>query len=309
MNEVKVSIIVPVYNAEATLRRCIDSVLSQPLADWELLLVDDGSRDSSPTLCDEYAAADARIKAIHKENGGVSSARNVGLSQARGEWICFVDSDDMLTEDALSPDLTTYAADMLIFPQFRRNGEVIGKRSNSEWGEYSGEEVNRFLEKSLSRMEMNAVWGKLVKRETIGELRFDETIPIGEDTLFMLRLMKNVRSLWLLPHIMYVYTTSPADFKKKYNFEIKDLISYLWKIETEYLNLGINSEDFEKNKFCDFKGFGQEKINQTPALWYKDERVKFIYGRIKTKLTRNYRIRYALASCPLLVKIKHHFSK
>lgn len=86
----KISVIVPVYNAEKYLHRCIDSILAQTFADFELLLIDDGSTDKSGEICDEYADKDARIRVFHKANGGVSSARNVGLDNALGEYICFV---------------------------------------------------------------------------------------------------------------------------------------------------------------------------------------------------------------------------
>ena len=96
-----VSIIVPVYNTEKFLHRCIDSILTQTYTDFELLLIDDGSKDSSGTICDEYAAKDVRVRVFHKENGGVSSARNMGLDNARGEWITFVDSDDWIDDNYL----------------------------------------------------------------------------------------------------------------------------------------------------------------------------------------------------------------
>ena len=91
-----ISIIIPIYNAEDTLNRCICSILNQTFYDWELLLIDDGSTDLSGELCDEYASKDQRIKVFHKKNGGVSSARNVGLDYAKGEWITFCDSDDFV---------------------------------------------------------------------------------------------------------------------------------------------------------------------------------------------------------------------
>ena len=97
-NNPKISIIVPVYNVEQYLRRCIDSILNQSFADFELLLIDDGSKDKSGAICDEYAAKDSRIRVFHKENGGVSSARNIGLENARGEWLSFIDGDDVITE-------------------------------------------------------------------------------------------------------------------------------------------------------------------------------------------------------------------
>lgn len=94
MQQPLISIIVPVYNVEQYLHKTIDSVLAQSYTNWELLLIDDGSPDNSGAICDEYATKDKRIKAFHKQNGGVSSARNVGLDNASGEWICFLDSDD-----------------------------------------------------------------------------------------------------------------------------------------------------------------------------------------------------------------------
>src|SRR5690606_27273688 len=95
----KVSVIIPVYNAEKYLRECIDSVLAQTFDDFELLLINDGSTDGSGKICDEYAQKDARVKVFHKENGGVSSARNLGLDNAKGEWITFIDSDDWIGEN------------------------------------------------------------------------------------------------------------------------------------------------------------------------------------------------------------------
>ena len=94
-----ISIIVPVYNAEKTIRQCVDSILNQEYKYLELILVDDGSKDGSPAICDEYAGKDKRVKVFHKENGGVSSARNLGLNHAQGGWITFVDSDDYIDPD------------------------------------------------------------------------------------------------------------------------------------------------------------------------------------------------------------------
>lgn len=96
-----ISMIVPVYNTELYLHRCIDSILSQTFTDFELLLIDDGSTDRSGEICDEYAGKDKRVRVFHKENGGVSSARNLGLDEARGEWIAFVDSDDWVSTKLL----------------------------------------------------------------------------------------------------------------------------------------------------------------------------------------------------------------
>lgn len=114
----QISIIIPVYKAEAFLHRCIVSILSQSLKDFELILIDDGSPDSSGIICDKYAKQDLRIKVFHKKNGGVSSARNLGLKHANGTWIMFVDSDDFLQEQALERMIKishSYSSDFFIF--------------------------------------------------------------------------------------------------------------------------------------------------------------------------------------------------
>ncbi len=95
----KVSVIVPVYNVEPYLRRCVDSILAQTLTDIEIILVNDGSSDSCPSICDEYAVNESRVKVIHKENGGLSSARNAGLDSVTGEYVAFIDSDDYIAAD------------------------------------------------------------------------------------------------------------------------------------------------------------------------------------------------------------------
>ena len=122
-NNPKISIIVPVYNVEQYLPRCIDSILNQSFADFELLLIDDGSKDKSGTICDEYAAKDSRIRLFHKENGGVSSARNVGLDNARGEWLAFIDGDDEITEGYFDIRQEHEGVDVIIKPYCTVNTE------------------------------------------------------------------------------------------------------------------------------------------------------------------------------------------
>ena len=128
-----VSIIVPVYNAEATLRRCVDSILTQQYTDFELLLVDDGSTDASGVICDEYAAQDARVHAIHQENAGVSTARNRALDQAQGVYLQFLDSDDWITADAtrsLVRAAEAHQCDLVIADFYRVVGERLSRKGD-----------------------------------------------------------------------------------------------------------------------------------------------------------------------------------
>ena len=109
-----ISIIIPVYNSEKTLNRCVNSILNQTFMDWELLLVDDGSTDKSGKICDQYALKDFRIRVFHKKNGGVSSARNTGLDYAIGSWITFVDSDDFIDATFLDTLIRLQSSDLCI---------------------------------------------------------------------------------------------------------------------------------------------------------------------------------------------------
>ena len=131
MSNPKISVIIPVYNAESTLRRCVDSVLAQTFTDFECLIINDGSKDRSGAICDEYAARDSRVKVFHKENGGVSSARNVGLDNATGEWIAFVDSDDWAGEKYLESFSEYLDADLIISGiQSVNKNEIVANRES-----------------------------------------------------------------------------------------------------------------------------------------------------------------------------------
>ena len=123
MSNVVISVIVPVYNAEKYLSRCIDSILVQRFNDLELLLIDDGSKDGSGKICDEFAEKDKRIKVFHKVNGGVSSARNYGLEKSNGEYVTFVDADDYLLPETITEQLLSGNYDLIQIP--RNNGSFM----------------------------------------------------------------------------------------------------------------------------------------------------------------------------------------
>lgn len=139
-----ITVIVPVYNTERYLRRCIESILSQTYDKFELLLVDDGSKDASGRICDEYAGKDLRVRVFHKSNGGVSSARRLGLDNARGEWIAFVDSDDCIDEHFLSVMTENMSPDVDL---------IISSVSNNRYID-----PNKFINDILSRRIPPQIW-------------------------------------------------------------------------------------------------------------------------------------------------------
>lgn len=205
----KISIIIPVYNSEKYLRQCLDSVLAQTYTDFEALLIDDGSTDGSGAICDEYAARDARFKVFHKENGGVSSARNLGIDNAQGEWICFVDSDDLIQIDFLKNfKVETIDADLYIqgFTLIDEQNNSIIKKIETE------DKLSLEIGIILERLEMKTniietPWSKLFKTDFLKKhnIYFDELLSNGEDHLFVLKYFQYVRSVFLSDAVGYMY--------------------------------------------------------------------------------------------------------
>ena len=167
-----ISVIVPVYNVERYLRRCVDSILHQTYQDLEVLLVDDGSTDASGAICDEYAAQEERVTAVHQKNGGLSAARNAGLERAQGTYLCFVDSDDFLDSrmlETLCRDLQEQDADVAVvgFRMFEREEELAPAELTVPVQCMTGREAIR---STLVSDELgDFAWNKLYKRELFRE--------------------------------------------------------------------------------------------------------------------------------------------
>lgn len=195
----KVSVIVPVYKVEKYLPECIDSILAQTFTDFELILVDDGSPDNSGKICDDYATRDPRIRVFHKENGGVSSARNFGIKNSKGEWIVFVDSDDFVGESYLSHLLQgSLGGDLVVagWVQYNRNRKIVNIRKffNSiltvEKGVVAKGDIccgiaSKLFDGSVCRSK---------------RVLFDETLAKSEDALFTLRYLEYAKRVLLNPN-------------------------------------------------------------------------------------------------------------
>lgn len=210
-----ISVIVPIYNSEAYLDRCIQSVLEQTCNDFELLLVDDGSTDSSGAICDAYAAKDSRVRVFHKKNGGVSSARNLGLDHAQGEYVTFCDADDYVATDWLAAYSKAIAEniDLAIQGYYSVEGEnTIEKSLQPNQG--TGIEVKRQLITSLFSQEVYYyLWVKLFRRDLLEahHIRFDEQSILGEDTQFISKYMEYVESYTCIDTMGYYYRVPATD--------------------------------------------------------------------------------------------------
>lgn len=201
------SVIIPVYNAEATLRRCLDSLVKQPFSDYELLLINDGSTDGSDAICREYAAVYSQIKYSTKENGGVSSARNLGLELAQGEYILFVDSDDYVSKDyfsTINKNVENGSPDLLMFG-YRNFGSSSTAWSTGAFAETGEERVAQKIAYAMRRYLLSSLWSKVFKREIIRQhgLRFDNDLSIGEDQLFIFGYAMHINSVASIDDVLY----------------------------------------------------------------------------------------------------------
>lgn len=192
MNEL-ISVIVPVYKSEPYLEKCLDSILAQTYQNLEIILVDDGSPDRSGAICDEYARRDSRLKAIHRENGGVSEARNTGLDVATGEYIGFVDSDDWIEpnmyEELLRAALE-YRADMAIccVEKIRKDGVFTQDIGHTRVYSRQKALYELICDKNVTSFSVN----KLFHRDLFRDLRFQKGKRVFEDTLFMYQIFDRI---------------------------------------------------------------------------------------------------------------------
>lgn len=226
----KISVIVPVYNTEKYLHRCIDSILAQTFTDFELLLIDDGSTDDSGDICDEYASLDKRIKVFHKENGGASSARNLGLDNACGNYLIFLDSDDFWIDNLFINVFHNLASKNNLdivrgeYRAIKENGETL-------WNRETSRERLLYADKTLCNTDFlkYAVNGEfflplcLFKRSLFSELRFEDGRMFLEDMLTLSTvLLVDVRCMYLPQYRFYAYrkrTQSASNIQsiKKYS--------------------------------------------------------------------------------------------
>lgn len=244
MKSIKISVIIPIYNVEKYLRRCLETVINQTYKNLEIILVDDGSRDGCPAICDEYAKKDSRVRVIHKKNGGQSSARNAALdSPIEGDYITFVDSDDWLALDAyeycvniinqLGADIVQFARTLATDVDVLTKNPKIEKRSVFE-----GKDILQHYMTTTTTTGSYAVWRCLFLRQLTDGIRFREG-KINEDIDWKYRVIERSKRWVDSNQIKYYYyqsgnSTSGAPLRKR-DFQLReaaDLLSELTSKET-----------------------------------------------------------------------------
>ncbi len=217
MNKVQVSIIVPIYNVENYLRRCLDSILAQTFKDWECILIDDGSKDESGKICDEYACNYDRFLVVHQTNKGASVARNRGIAEAKGQYVAFVDADDFLMPHYLEGMLETVSEkNFLIIQKYGREGQAIIPFKEKKI--YEGQAgIKQFVEDGY--LSYSAPHSKLFSLITIkdNQVLFPEGVKIGEDLIFIIRYLQYTDNIIVSDKTGYVYINNQDSIQHRWH--------------------------------------------------------------------------------------------
>lgn len=259
----KVSIIIPVYNAEKYLRRCIDSVLGQEYRDFELLLVNDGSTDTSGAICEEYSRKDQRVRVTHKENTGVSDTRNLAISQACGKYLQFVDSDDWLTSDAtrlLVKAAEENGCDLVIADFYRVVGERVSHKGDIETdGVMSREEFAAHMMEDPADFYYGVLWNKLYRRDIVEKhsICMEPSISWCEDFLFNLEYILHAERFYALRIPVYYYVKTKGSLVSQGNsiartIKMKRMVFEYYN--NFYKNI-LSKEEYEKNRLQVYRFF------------------------------------------------------
>ena len=250
----KVSIIIPIYNAQMHLSRCIDSVLKQDFEDFELLLMDDGSKDSTPEICDEYRKKDDRVIVVHKENSGVSDTRNKAISLAKGEYLQFLDSDDWITPDAtglLVHMAEEHQCEMVIADFYRVIGDRLSAKGRiREDCILSREEFAMEMMENPADFYYGVLWNKLYRRDIIDkyQLFMDKDISWCEDFIFNMEYIRHVKQVYTLHVPMYYYVKTPGSLVSQGTSIAKTIRMkrMVFKCYKEFYKEIFKNEDYEK---------------------------------------------------------------
>lgn len=230
-SRVMVSVIVPVYNAEDTLARCIRSVLKQTFSNYELIVVNDGSNDNSGNIIKEYSLNDNRIIPVNQHNKGVSAARNHGVDLAKGQWITFVDADDYITEDCLELAVNAVKdtdCEMIFWNRKdiyqNRIEEKRVFKNDTEKNKFSGKElISKVLYNPEENLDLSSSYCRLFRRDIImgKHLRFPENLKLGEDVIFMIDYLMSVSKVLRSDFFTYCRTMNSQSVMHRYNPAVK----------------------------------------------------------------------------------------
>ena len=250
MKEKLVSVIVPIYNCEQYLDSCISSIVNQTYKKLQIILVDDGSSDSSGLICDKWKLKDERIHVYHKSNGGVSSARNNALINADGFYVTFIDSDDYIDsnyfKDMMKIALENDFPDIIKSQSVKESKKYKKFSNNSYFGLFDfHKDFDKLAEMFIVKHEFGSVWSSLFKNESFKEIKFDEEYSYGEDYLFYFMCLVKSKKIYITDKVYYHYVINENSLTHKF-----DSNKMLKKIMDHYrIDLIIDNYFIEKKEF------------------------------------------------------------
>lgn len=296
-----VSIIVPVYKTKEYMRECIQSILSQTYSNLEVILVDDGSPDECPAICDTFAEQDSRVRVIHKENQGSSLARATGIQSALGSYIMFVDSDDWIDGEAVEVSVAKALQDQADCVLFGYTREYQGKSIDTLLFEddftYDRVEaeakvhrrivgvVNEELREPQRIDSISSIWGKLYLTDIakIGRIVSERVVGTSEDTIFNLYALDNCRISYINRCFYHYRKTNVSSITSQYKPDLADKWDVMYGVIQEYIDCSGRVEDYRlpflNRVACGMIGLGLNEIGGLDSLWKKSKRLKRILNK------------------------------
>ena len=317
-----ISVVIPVYNVEPYLCRCVDSVLNQTCQSLEIILVDDGSPDNCPEICDRYAEQDSRIKVIHKENGGLASARNAGIRKADGKYLFFVDSDDWLDPDGLKKLMNLaerYNVDFVRYRSMREGWPGLPQQAPTmleperemRGGYYSKENIIKeiyprlIVTPSLTLGPIVGAWGSLYRTNLLkdNDIFFHEDIKYSEDMLFSAEIVTKSSSFYYLDTAgIYHYFYNPSSISKSFRADRWDACKAMIRIAEEefsdHAQYDFNDQLFYLRWFCIFLSLKERKYIKA-----SEQREKYCRTILKDSLTKETPLNQYPMSVPIKQKV------
>lgn len=269
-----VTFILPVYNAESTIYRCLDSILKQTYCDYEVIIVDDGSIDNSGKICDSYSLNDNRFRVVHKENAGVASARQLGVSLATGEYVIHIDSDDWIESNMLSDMMNEISdADILVSDYYynTKHGQTYVRQVDCTTSE-------ELLEKIIKGEVFGSLWHKLIRRNLYQNIKFNTDLTFCEDQLLLFKILTTYQCKVINLHKAY------------YHYECNDG-SITQRTDREYFDNKIKYEDY-----------ALQVLSPLSFRYIRDifvlDRLKSYSGPIQSKIYNNSEIKALVNRLP-----------
>ena len=266
MNDIYLSIIIPVYNCEKYIKRCIHSIIEQDIDFMEIIIINDGSTDNTRTICEEFVQKYNNIKSINQENKGVSHSRNIGIQNASGKYVMFIDADDYLVGHSLNntKELLTGDVDVLRYSYILNDEKMIFTEKIFDLSRNR----QKFLNEFFSKTNQNMSWGQVIKRELLNDIKFTKNIFYGEDLLFNSKLYNKCKNIKYTETVLYNYRQNHDSVSRDYkNSKVKSKVENLIYVFNEIMS---QYEDKDLIRIIENKFLG-EIIPQIMMLTFDKE--------------------------------------